>query len=262
MPEMKITSTDGTELVARSSGEGTPLVLVSGANGGLDTFRLLEPALAERHTVWVYARRGRGGSGDGPDYSLEREVEDVVAVLDAAGERPHVLGHSGGAAYSMLAARRRDVRSLVLYEPPLHGERMDPTIADRVEAAVDAGDPGRALEILFPSVGSPEEEYGLFRSFPPVWERMCEAVVRVPRELRTMFEGVEDVTSTELPDVPVLYLYGEKTDAPIFATPAEVDEMWPKAQLVGLPGQRHLAFGFDPATFAQAVLAFTTAHDD
>lgn len=56
-------------------------------------------------------------------------------------------------------------------------------------------------------------------------------------------------------------LYGDETDAAIYATPGEVAEFFPKAQLHGLRGQRHLAFAFDPTSFAQAILAFTTAHD-
>ena len=139
-----ITSADGTNLAARHSGHGSPMVLVHGANGDLDTCALIEGLLAERHSVWVYSRRGRGGSGDGPDYALEREVEDVLAVLAAAGDRPHLFGHSGGAAYCLLAAEQRpSLRSLVLYEPPLHLDRLDPSIVDDMQAALDAGNPDR-----------------------------------------------------------------------------------------------------------------------
>jgi hypothetical protein len=67
-----------------------PIVLVRGAVGDSDTFALTEGPLAERDTVWVYSRRGRGGSGDGPDYTYHREVEDVLAVLTAAGDRAHL----------------------------------------------------------------------------------------------------------------------------------------------------------------------------
>ena len=63
------------------------------------------------------------------------------------------------------------------------------------------------------------------------------------------------------PDIPTLYLYGEKTETSIFSTPAEVAELLPKAHLHGLAGQRHLALAFDPTSFAQAVLQFTTSHD-
>jgi pimeloyl-ACP methyl ester carboxylesterase len=262
MPETTITSADGTKLAARHSGHGSPIVLVHGANGSLETFALIEGLLAERHSVWVYSRRGRGGSGDGPDYGLDREVEDVSAVLATVGDRAHLLGHSGGAVYCLLAAaRRRSMRSLVLYEPPLHGDRFDPIVVEEVQAALDAGDPDLALEVLFPVGIAVEEEVRIIRSRPEVWARACEGVGLVPRELRTARGAIDRLTESDPPDVPTLYLYGEETDASIFATPEEVAGLLPNAQLHGLPGQRHLAFAFDPTSFAQAVLDFTTAHD-
>ena len=149
MLETTITSADGTTLAARHSGHGSPMVLVHGAIGSLETFALIEGLLAERHSVWVYSRRGRGGSGDGPHYGLDREVEDVLAVLAAAGDHAHLLGHSGGAMYCLLAATQRpSLRSLVLYEPPFHGDRFDPNLVDAVQAALDAGDPDRAETLL------------------------------------------------------------------------------------------------------------------
>ena len=262
MPDTTVTSADGTTLAIRRSGEGPPIVLVHGANGDLDTFALIEGLLAERHSVWVYSRRGRGGSSDGSDYTLGREVEDVFAVLDAAGGNAHLLGHSGGALYCLFAAAEAaSLRSLVLYEPPLNLDRLDPSRIDEVQSALDAGDPDRALEIAFSIVGIVDGEAQILRSLEPVWERLREGVRQAPREMRVI-EGVFDrLRSFTPPDIPTLYLYGEETDAPIFATRDEIADRLPKAQLQGLAGQRHLAFAFDPTSFAQAVLAFTTAHD-
>ena len=262
MPVTTITSADGTTLASRHSGHGSPMVLVHGANGDLDTCALIEGLLAERHSVWVYSRRGRGGSGDGPDYALEREVEDLLAVLAAAGDRPHLFGHSGGAAYCLLAAvQQPSLRSLVLYEPPLHLDRLDPRIVNDMQAALDAGNPDRALEIVFPAVGVVDTEIQVLRSLEPVWERLRAGVHLVPREFRTGFEAIDTLEAFNPPDIPTLYLFGEATDATIFATPDEVAELLPKAQLHGLLGQRHLAFAFDPSSVAHAVLHFTTAHD-
>jgi pimeloyl-ACP methyl ester carboxylesterase len=238
------------------------MVLVHGAMGSLETFAPIEGLLAERHSVWVYSRRGRGGSGDGPDYGLDREVEDVLAILAAAGDHAHLVGHSGGAMYCLFAATQRpSLRSLVLYEPPLRGDRFDPIVVDGVQAALDAGDPDRALEIFFRAAGVVEEEVQIIRSLPEVWARARESVGLVPRELRTAREGIDGLTASDAPDIPTLYLYGEETDAAIFPTPGEVGELLPKAQLHGLPGQRHLAFAFDPPSFAQALLDFTLAND-
>ena len=260
--KVTITSADGTKLAARCSGHGSPLVLVHGANGDLDTFSLIEDALAQHHTVWVYSRRGRGGSGDGPDYALEREVEDVRAVLAVAGDGAHLVGHSGGAIYSLLAAEEGPLlSSLALYEPPLHIERLDPSLIDRVQMALDAGDPDVALEILFPAIGVTGTEASVLRSVESVWQRLRQGVRLAPRELQTGVQAIDRLNPLDPPDIPTLYLYGEKTDASVFPTADEVAELLPRAQLHRLPGQRHLAFGFDPTPFAQAILQFTTGHD-
>jgi pimeloyl-ACP methyl ester carboxylesterase len=263
MPDTTVTSADGTKLAARHSGDGSPLVLVHGANGDLDTFALIEAPLAERHSVWVYSRRGRGGSGDGPDYSLQKEVDDVLAVLAAAGDRAHLVGHSGGALYSLLAARQSPpLRSLVLYEPPLRVDRWDIDVINDVQAALDAGKTDHALDIFFAAVGGVESEVEVLRSLEPVWQRIREGHQRVPREMRLAPEERDRVMAFEPPDVATLYLYGEETDAPIFPTLEDVAERLPNAQFHGLPGQRHLAFAFDPTAFTQAILVFTAAHDD
>ena len=108
------------------------MVLVHGANGSLDTFALIEDMLAQRHTVWVYSRRGRGGSGDGPHYASRSRGRRRAAVLAVAGDGAHLLGHSGGAMYCLLAATQRPplLSSLVLYEPPFHVDRFDPNLVD------------------------------------------------------------------------------------------------------------------------------------
>lgn len=264
MPEAKIVSADGTQLAARCSGSGSPLVLVHGAMANLDAFALVEGPLAQRHTVWVYSRRGRGGSGDGPDYGLEREIEDVLAVLEAAaraaGEDAHLLGHSSGGFYSLLAApRARSLRSLMLYEPPLHVDRVDPALVARMRSALEEGDPDRALETFFPVADIVEAEAAAIRH-GPLWEALRHGVTRFPREhLALEDEGRKLLSETRLPDVPILYLYGELTGAPVFPTLDEVSQRFPTARLHGLPGQRHMAPAFDPAAFAKAVLAFTTA---
>ena len=149
----------------------------------------------------------------------------------------------------------------MLYEPPLQFERFDPSLIDRVQAALDAGDPDRALELTFPAIGVTDTEAHVLRSVESVWERLRQGVRLVPRELRTGFQAIDRLKPLDPPDIPTLYLYGEKTDASVFAAPDEVGELLPKAQLHRLAGQRHLAFGFDPTPFAQAILQFTTGHD-
>lgn len=266
MTETTLTSADGTKLAVRCTGHGSPIVLVHGAVGDLDTFALIEGVLAQRHTVWVYSRRGRGGSGDGPDYTYHHEVEDVLAVLTATGHRAHLFGHSGGAVYALLAAAEASsLRSLVLYEPPLI-DRLDASFIDglihEMETALDAGHPDRALELFLPLAGMIDEEVQALQALEPVWARMRSSVRLVPREMRSALRDDPNWLSRfDPPNVPTLYLYGEETDAPMFPSPREVPDLLPNAQLHGLPRQRHLGFAFDPSSFAHAILEFTAAHN-
>jgi pimeloyl-ACP methyl ester carboxylesterase len=266
MAELTLTSADGTKLAVRCTGHGSPIVLVHGANGDSDSFALIEGRLAEHHSVWVYSRRGRGGSGDGPDYSYHREVEDVLAVLAGAGDRVHLFGHSSGAIYALLAATQASsLRSLVLYELPLM-DRLDASSIDglieAMETALDAGDADRALELFLPFAGVVDEEVEALRALEPVWARMQAGVRLVPREIRSgLRDGPGWLARFDLPDVPTLYLHGKETDARMFPSPSEVADLLPHAQLQSLPRQRHLGFAFDPSTFASAILDFTAANN-
>ena len=113
-------SADGTEIGYGSSGEGPPVLLVHGALSDHMRFEALRPHLEPHATVYAMDRRGRGFSGDGPDYDIEREYEDVAAVVDAialAADRPvRVYGHSSGGIYAYgaasLTAKHRRVGAL------------------------------------------------------------------------------------------------------------------------------------------------------
>ena len=116
-----VESADGTTIAVQVSGRGRPLVLVHGTSSEHTTWRLVRPLLDERVTTYAVERRGRGASGDAPDYSLALESADVAAVVRSAaqthGEPVDLLGHSfgGNVAYDV-ATDCADLRRLVLYE--------------------------------------------------------------------------------------------------------------------------------------------------
>lgn len=146
-----VASADGTEIAVERTGSGPPLVLVYG-NGDVSRFWEgggVRPALAAHCTVHAVERRGRGDSGDAEGYSLEREAEDVAAAVEAVDGPAALLGHSGGALYSLEAAARTDgLRRLVLYEPPIQvGDNELDVAAElaEMEALVARGENERAL---------------------------------------------------------------------------------------------------------------------
>jgi pimeloyl-ACP methyl ester carboxylesterase len=112
-------STDGTTIAFDTVGEGSALILVPGALNTRGDMPPYVEALSASFRVVAYDRRGRGDSGDTPPYAVEREVEDLQAVIDGVGGRAALVGFSSGAALSLETARRStDVERVVAYEPP------------------------------------------------------------------------------------------------------------------------------------------------
>lgn len=119
----RVTSADGTSIAFEKSGHGPPIILVGGAfcdRGARASGTPLASFLSLGFTVYSYDRRGRGGSGDTPNWSLEREVEDLAALIQAAGGSASVYGISSGALLALAAAERElPILELALYEPPV-----------------------------------------------------------------------------------------------------------------------------------------------
>src|SRR5665213_4060066 len=141
-------SADGTSIAFDREGEGPALVLVVGAFCDRSTSETLARLLASQFTVVRYDRRGRGSSGDTAPYAVEREIEDLQAVVAAAGGPAFVFGHSSGAALALEAVVvGLPVTRLVAYEPPyiVEGTRARPAqLAERVTQLLGADEPGEA----------------------------------------------------------------------------------------------------------------------
>ena len=258
-----LTSADGTELSVRCTGEGPPLVLVHGTVDGIGAFSLVELLLAERYRVWVYDRRGRGGSGDAPEYSLDREVEDLRAVLAAAGpDRPHVLGHSFGGVVALRAAvGGTPMRSLTLYEPPLAADRLDRDALAEIRAAVDRGDREHALRTMTARLaGVTDDELGVVRSIPPIWKQLLEGVESSPREVAEVADLTWDPATLPLTGIPTLFVQGSRDSSPVYPTVDEMPEWVADPEVATIEGQGHLATSFAPHEFAAAVLDFLDRH--
>jgi pimeloyl-ACP methyl ester carboxylesterase len=126
-----VTSSDGTLIAYDRSGQGPALVTVTGALGDRMVTIPLAEALAPRFTVFAYDRRGRGDSGDAAPYAVDREIEDLDAVIGAAGGTAFVFGHSSGAALALEAAvRGLPITRLALYEPPFIVDHSRPPLAE------------------------------------------------------------------------------------------------------------------------------------
>ena len=128
-----VTSEDGTRIAFDRLGEGPPVVLVGGGSVDRMSNAAIAQHLAGALTVLNYDRRGRGDSGDTQPYAIEREVEDIVAVMSTVEGSAHLWGTSSGAALALIAAERGvPVQRLALWEPPFVPEGVPRPPEDQV----------------------------------------------------------------------------------------------------------------------------------
>jgi pimeloyl-ACP methyl ester carboxylesterase len=260
MSQETVTSKDGTSIAYHRSGEGPPLVLVHGTSADHSRWKPVLPAFEEHFTIYAVDRRGRGDSGDSEDYSIEREFEDVAAVVDSIGEPVNLLGHSYGAVCALEAALlTSNVRKLVLYEPGMNvtGEQIyPPGFIERLDALLQAGDRDAVISTMFRDlVGMPQEEVEYLRSLP-AWQERVKAAYTVPRELRADETYRFDPERFGDLGVPTLLLSGGDSPAFLKAADKAVDEALPNCRIVVMPGQGHAAMDTGTDLFTTEVLRF------
>jgi pimeloyl-ACP methyl ester carboxylesterase len=260
-----VASPDGTEIAVFVSGRGRPLVLVPGTTSDHTTWRLVLPLFEPHVAVHAVDRRGRGRSGDGPEYSLAHEYADVAAVVDAAaaatGSPVDLLGHSYGGNVAFGAAlRTTNVRRLVLYEgwpvPNIAHRTVPPEMMEHLESLLALGRSEQMLEAFYRDIAkmSPDEISAIKAA--PTWPARVAAAHTVPRELRAFSEQAFDPGWAAELAMPVLLLVGAESPAEIAADPEIVAAALPDARISVLEGQMHVAHMTGPETLARPVLAF------
>ncbi len=222
------------------------------------------PTFAERRLVIAIDRRGRGASGDQLPYAIEREYEDLAAVVDwlsgETGGPVDVVGHSFGGRVGLGAARlTHSLRRLVVYEgaPAAPGQAyQDPAMLARFDALEAKGDlDGLMAGFMSEVVGLSPEGVAAYRE-SPTWPIRAAASPTALRELRA--EAGRDAGAEHLGEIriPVLQLVGG--DSPRVFTDGiqALEAILADGRIVVLPGQRHAAHHTDPAGFVAAVETF------
>jgi pimeloyl-ACP methyl ester carboxylesterase len=248
----EVASADGTTIAYRVGGEGRTLMLVHGAaTSGADWFGVA-PILRQELRVVVLDRRGRGASGDGSEYSMEREAEDLVALAEAE-DVEWIVAHSYGALCTIVAANRIGrLRGLVLYEPPI---AYDGVGIEHFERLVASGRHDEALHDFLRGVGTSPDQLAAIRD-SPAWPVLLDAVPPLPRELRAC-------TSWTNPQGPVSkptrFLLGGETTADVYLRGLDrLAAAFPSFERVEIPGEQHVAHVFAPQAFADLVLDFVS----
>jgi len=255
-----VRSKDGTTIAYERSGTGPALILVDGAlcSRAFGPSPKLAALLARQFTVYAYDRRGRGQSGDTHPYSPVREVEDIAALVEAAGGPASLVGLSSGGALALeAAASGLPVNKVVAYEPPYvddSGQRGGAAHEGQLERLLAEGNRGGAVKYFMRDmVGAPAPMVVMMRLMPWIWRKLEAVAHTLPYDAAVM-------TAFRIPrarfasiDVPVLVMNGTKTDPRLREAAQTVAGTIPAARHRELAGQTH---NVKPNVLAPAVVEF------
>jgi pimeloyl-ACP methyl ester carboxylesterase len=239
-----VTSADGTAIAFDRGGPGPPLIMVVGAFNTRATTGPLAAALQERFMTLNYDRRGRGDSGDTPPYSVEREIEDLDALIAEAGGSAAVFGYSSGANLALKAAADGSaITKLALYEPPLLIDESYPRppadLPDQLAELIAAGRRGDAVELYqTKAVGIPEDVVARLRHAPfrPALEAIAHTLAYDATIIGERTLPPELIASIE---TPTLVIEGEKSPPVMRNAARAVADALPNGRLCTLAGQTH-----------------------
>src|SRR6202790_1745343 len=259
-PESALTtvrSKDGTLIAVECAGTGPSLVIVHGGTGDRSRWTPLFPLFASRFSVCAMDRRGHGASGDSPHYSLQREAEDVAAVVNSRPGPVFLLGHSYGGVCALEAAFLTDkISKLVLYEPPLQDLDHSAVVA-KMEKMIQEGDREQALVIFLQEIVmiSPSEIVSM--KARPSWPGLVASVESSIRQARALASYRFDPKRMKTMKVQTLLLPGRNPLSPQLkkAIRGLLDSL-PNRSLFVFQGQQHNAMDTVPGQFAERVSSF------
>lgn len=261
-----VTSKDGTEIAFDKRGSGPALILVGGAlsdRSGSEPFAKL---LADRFTVYSFDRRGRGDSGAGTPYAVQREIEDIEALIDEAGGSAHVAGFSSGAALALEAAAvlGGKVRKLAIYEAPYDeaegaADKWQRYRAEQAELLA-AGRGAEAVEHHLKFVGVPEPALAQMKA-SPMWQGMTAMAATLPNDVAVIGEDRSvPVERAARISAPTLVMDGgaNRETMPFMAKTADrIAGAVPNAQRRTIEGQGH---NVSPEALAPVLVEFLSGN--
>jgi pimeloyl-ACP methyl ester carboxylesterase len=256
-PLSTVRSKDGTLIAIECAGAGPSLVIVHGGTGDRSRWRPLFPLFAPRFRVCAMDRRGHGASGDSSQHSLQREAEDVTAVVNSRPDTVFLLGHSYGAVCALEAAFLTDkISKLVLYEPPLQ-DLDHSAVVDTMEKMIQKGDREQAPVTFLQEIVmiSPREVVAMRAR--PSWAGLLASVESVVRQARALAAYHVDPERMSKLNVPTLLLTGSETASPqLKQAISGLLDCLPNRSLFVFEGQQHNAMDTVPQQFAEVVERF------
>jgi pimeloyl-ACP methyl ester carboxylesterase len=257
----RVTSKDGTTIAFDQLGAGPPVILVCGGSTDRQANVGLAAQLAPHFTVFNYDRRGRGDSGDTLPYAVEREIEDIDAVVTAAGGAANLWGSSSGAALALEATRQLGDRitKLALWEPPFISDPNARPPADTVQqynTMVAEGRRGDAVEYFMTKVIGMPAEFVTYARSQPFWagqEKIAHTLAYDGTIMGDYSIPTERAASVKTPTVVV----AGGADFPFMReTATALADALPNGEVRLLDGQGH---NVDPAVLAPVLVEFFKA---
>jgi pimeloyl-ACP methyl ester carboxylesterase len=245
-----VTSSDGTKIAYERTGTGPPLVLVHGSLNDHNAWAAVAPLLAERFTVYAMDRRGRGASGPPAEHALEREFEDLAAVMDAAGSNVDLVGHSFGAhcALGAAAIAPSRVKHLLLYEPPTADQMVAPWFEQ-----IDASE--AVARFFRENIGVPGDQVEALRA-SPFWPYFLAHAPSYPAELRAFMAYHFDPATFRGLMMPTMLMVGSESGERLGAVLRDIEPYLASTEWHTFEGQGHAAMRTAPKLFVEAVMDF------
>lgn len=241
-----VKSADGTTLAYDIYGDGPPLIFITGAS----CFRNFGPVVqdakgfAKEFTVYNYDRRGRGDSTDTQPYAIAREIEDIEAMIDAAGGKANLYGHSSGAVLALEAALRLPdkIDKVLLYDPPyVHDETEKATygkLSKQVHSLLDVGKNGPAMRTFLKGIGMPTF-FVYLMPIMPGWKSMRNLAPTLAYDIE-LTRDLPPVDRAAQVTVPMQIVVGEKSPESVKSSAKQLADAMPDVTLIELAGQDHM----------------------
>ena len=239
----RVTSADGTRIAIERQGDGPPIVLVCGGSVDRQSNARVAALLASGFSVLNFDRRGRGDSGDTLPYAIEREIEDIEAVIGAAGGSAGLFGSSSGAALALLAtAAGAPVTRLALWEPPYILDPAARPPADQVEqyeTMIAEGRRGDAAEYFMAQVVRMPPDFVAYAKSQPWWAAQEALAHTLAYDARIMGDYSLPTERAARVTVPTLVLHGSASMPFMASTAAALAAALANGQRRTLDGQGH-----------------------
>jgi pimeloyl-ACP methyl ester carboxylesterase len=242
----KVLSKDGTPIAFDKVGNGEPIILVDGAlcSRSFGPMPKLAPLMAPHFTVLNYDRRGRGESGNTMPYAVEREVEDIEALIGEAGGSASVFGISSGAALALAAAASSlNIKKLALYEPPfVAGRRLHGPPADseaQLKRLVAEGRRGDAVHFFIADMVGMPAIFAYVMRILPIWPKLKAVAHTLPYDAAVLGDFSMPRKRAASVVVPTMVAWGEKSPVELRGAASSLADAVPGAKRQTLKGQTH-----------------------